>query len=213
MKRRVFYTVGRRNPLVWLAALAALLAFVGYIANVTCGKGAGVSGAQIWLRTVLPALAALYFTYQLPVNGKDRVYRLSLPFWLLAPGFIYEILGLGLAWYWTALLILAELVLCVLLHRALSGSLAAEWLVIVVPGLCMAAILWTVSETLRQPFSWDAWLGFLPDLLLLLAWIPLCFALRVQNDGAWHPTWGDRFDGRKIRSLSPISVVGTYIMP
>ena len=100
MKRRVSSSTTLKNPLVWLAALAALAGAAGYIANVTCGKGAGVSGAWIWLRVVLPTAAALYFCYQLLVHGRDRLYRLAVPFWMLEIGYIYATFSLGLAWYW-----------------------------------------------------------------------------------------------------------------
>lgn len=213
MKRSVSYTVIRRNPLVWLAALAALLAFAGYIADVTCRKGTGVSGAEIWLRVVLPCAAALYFVYQLLVNGKERSYRLSLPFWLLEIGFIWLTVRLSPAWYWTVLLILAQLVLCATVHRVLSGRLRWDWLLITVAGLYLAAIVWVNNPALHSGFSWPVWLGFLPDALFLLAYILLCFALKPNTDDRYHPTWGDRFDGRRVRSLDPISVVGTYIMP
>ena len=35
----------------------------------------------------------------------------------------------------------------------------------------------------------------------------------VKEDGKYYPTWGDRTDGRRVRSLNPITVVGSYIMP
>lgn len=38
------------------------------------------------------------------------------------------------------------------------------------------------------------------------------FAIRRHNDGKYHPTWGDRADGRKIRSMPPMAVVEPYIM-
>ena len=38
-------------------------------------------------------------------------------------------------------------------------------------------------------------------------------AMRPFTDGAYHPTWGDRKDGRLIRTLSPMNIVAGYIMP
>ena len=212
-KRRVYYTTRIQNPLVWLAALAALAGAAGYIAAVTCGKGAGVSGAWIWLRVVLPTAAALYFCYQLLAHGRDRLYRLALPFWMLEIGYIFATFHLGLAWYWVVLLILADLVLLLTMHRCLSGTLPFDWLIIPIAGIYMAGILWFNRVCLRCGFSWKLWLGWLPDLVFLLAYILVCFAMKRVDDGKYHPRWGDRFDGRKVRSLNPISVVGSYMMP
>ena len=213
MKRRVSYSTTLKNPLVWLAALAALAGAVGYIANVTCGKGAGVSGAWIWLRVVLPTAAALYFCYQLLVHGRDRLYRLAVPFWMLEIGYIYATFSLGLAWYWVVLLILADLVLLWAMHRCLSGTLPFDWLMIPIAGIYMAGILWVNRCCLRAPFCWKTWLGFLPDMLIMLAYILVCFAMKRLDDGKYHPWWGDRPDGRRVRSLNPITVVGSYMMP
>ena len=212
MKRRVSYTTKLKNPLVWLAALSALAAAAGYIANATCGKGAGVCGTRIWLRVVLPVAAALYFCYQLLIHGRDRLFRLSLPFWMLEIGFIYETFHLGLGWYWVVLLILADLVLLWAMHRCLSGTLRFDWLIILIAGVYAAGIVYANRVCLSQ-LNWTCLSGFLPDLLFMLAYILLCFAMRRLDDGKYHPYWGDRLDGRKVRSLNPITVVGSYIMP
>ncbi len=211
MKKRVCYTASRRNPMVWLSALTVIAAAAGYIANAVCGGAPGVAG--LWLRVILPVLACLYFTYQLLANGKERVFRLSLPFWMLGVSLFYALLRLGLAWYWTVLLALALAVLCVLMHRCLNGTFGADWMVIVISGLCMAAIVWFHNPALHARFTWTGWLVFMPDLIFLCGYILLCFGLSHFRDNRYHPTWGDRFDGRRVRSLSPISVVGSYVMP
>ena len=214
MKRRDHYYVSRKHPLVWLAALSALCAAVGYIANVTCGKGAGVSGAMVWLRVVLPVLAAVYFVYQVLVHGEERVYRAASSYWMLMLSFVAATFTLGLAWYWVVLLVLADLILAYLFGRVISGTLLQDWALIPLAVIPLAGIVWACNETLHAGFSWQGWLAFLPDCLLLLAFVLLTFALKKHPaDGAYHPTWGDRPDGRRVRSLSPISSVGVYIMP
>ena len=210
MKKRICYSASRRNPLTWLAALAVLAAAAGYIANAACG---GAEGAALWLRVILPVIACLYFSYQLLANGKERVFRLSLPFWLFGVSLFYALLRLELDWYWTVLLALALAALCVLMHRCLNGTFGSDWMVILIAGLCMAAIVWFHNDTLHRSFAWVPWLRFLPDLVFLSAYILLCFAMNRFRDGRYHPTWGDRFDGRRVRSLSPITVVGSYVMP
>ena len=211
---RVAYTVSVKNPLSWLAALLALAA-LWFFAGRAFGGYVPVGGCRsLWLRGILPALAALFFAYQLLVHGRDRSYRLSLPFWVLMLCFCYSA-WCALSWYLALALTLAALVCGWLMHRSLSGALRAEWLPIVLPGLWACWIY--VSKV--PPFwqnpaeSAPAWLSWLPELLLLAAWIPFCFAMKRADDGKYHPTWGDRSDGRKLRSLDPINVVGTYLMP
>ncbi len=211
--KRVAYTTTLKNPLVWLSALLAAAALAGFVARaVWPGWDAGCR--NLWLRAILPALAALFFAYQLLVRGRDRVYRLSLPFWLLTASLLCAAWG-ALAWYWALLLTLAGLLGAYLLHRSLAGTLKADWLLIILPGLWMCWVLLSrVPVFYQDPAeSAPAWLHFLPELLLLAAWLPLCFALKKLEDDKYHPTWGDRNDGRKLRSLDPINVVGTYLMP
>ena len=40
----------------------------------------------------------------------------------------------------------------------------------------------------------------------------LIFAIRIDPAGEYHPTWGDRVDGRRIRSLPPVNYIIPYIM-
>ena len=47
---------------------------------------------------------------------------------------------------------------------------------------------------------------------MLFGGLLLSLAIRPHLDGRYHPTWGDRSDGRRIRTLPPMSVVVPYIM-
>ena len=49
-------------------------------------------------------------------------------------------------------------------------------------------------------------------LVLILALMVLTFAVKVHDDGRYHPTWGDRADGRLIRSTPAIDRISPYIM-
>ena len=39
-----------------------------------------------------------------------------------------------------------------------------------------------------------------------------CFATWIQSDGKYHATWGDRPDGRRLRTLYPMAQISPYIM-
>ena len=45
---------------------------------------------------------------------------------------------------------------------------------------------------------------------MLLGVMCLIFAIRVHPAGEYHPTWGDRNDGRKIRTLAPMAQITAY---
>lgn len=209
----IAYTAGNRNPGVWISAVLALTALVGFVDATFAITANGLHGWMLWIRGILPMLAALYFVWQLLANGKDRVYRLTLPFWALLLGRVW--IGWGyLPWYMALLLTFAALSLAYLMRAALTATLRARWLIALLALAVGAWLIWMEAPKLQSPIaSAPSWMEVLPELLLLAAYLPLCLALRRVDDGKYHPTWGDRFDGRRVRSLSPISVVGTYIMP
>lgn len=212
--RRTAYTVSLKNPLTWLAALLAMAALVGFLLRAFPYRLPGTGCLALWIGTVLPGLGALFFVYQLLVRGRDRVYRLSLPWWILALSLLRTVWG-SCAWYQALLMTAAVLVVVLLMHRTLAGRMDLFWLPFV-----LALVTWIgvflllgVAAAVRSGLTLQVLLRFLPELLLLAAYLPLTLAMRKVEDGKYHPTWGDRNDGRKLRSLSPISVVGTYIMP
>ena len=213
---RIAYTVSRNNPLLWIAVILALAAAVGFFLRLSGGSEAGEL-SRFWfdcLLCVLPGLGALYFAYQLAVNGKERIFRLSLPLWLLTVGAVFRVWN-SFAWYYALLLSLALLGIAWLAHGILRGTLLSRWALVLPIGLLLAGavLLLGLASPLAADQSLCSSLRLDAEAILLLAYLPLIPAIRKLEDGKYHPTWGDRFDGRRIRSLSPISVVGTYIMP
>ena len=80
MKKRVAYYVSRRSVLIWLAALAMVASAALRIANV-CGKGA--DARTMWLLVVLPVAGCLFYVLNILCDGKERLYRSSIPVMLL----------------------------------------------------------------------------------------------------------------------------------
>lgn len=214
MKRRVHYYVSRKNVIPWLAVLLSVCAAAGYIANVTCGKGAGVSGATIWLRCVLPVAAALYFAWQVAFHGHERLYRVAAAWWMLTASFVYGVLAAGLDWYWCVAAIAALVVIAAVFCRIMSGKSRHDWILILLLGLPLAALMWSNGEALHEGFAWQTYLAFLPDGLFLVAFLLIVLVMKTRPEGGtYYPTWGDRTDGRRVRTLAPMSVVASYIMP
>ena len=66
--------------LIWLAALAMVASAALRIANV-CGKGA--DARTMWLLVVLPVAGCLFYVLNILCDGKERLYRSSIPVMLL----------------------------------------------------------------------------------------------------------------------------------
>ncbi len=79
--------------------------------------------------------------------------------------------------------------------------------------LAAFAVLAAMHEKEFSRGNWDQLRTILPDLLFLLGGILTLLSMKMYLDSAYHPTWGDRSDGRKLRSLDPMAVVANYIMP
>lgn len=214
MKRKTSYYISRKNVFAWIAAVLALAAGVGFILNVTIGKGVGCGAGYLIFCCILPVFAVLHFIVTVLVHGQTRTYRLAVSYWLLSISLIYVAISSGFAWYLTLGMILVQLASAVFVTRIVSGKTGLDWLMILFVGLPLGAIAWFCSNTILGGFDLRGWLGFLPTSLFLLAFIAANFAMKAYpDDGTYHPTWGDRPDGRRVRSLDPISVVASYIMP
>lgn len=73
-KQRIAYTVSRKDPLVWIAVILALLAAVGFFLRPRFITQGADDHFDFWMGlffSVLPGLGAVYFAYQLAVNGKN----------------------------------------------------------------------------------------------------------------------------------------------
>ena len=69
-------------------------------------------------------------------------------------------------------------------------------------GLLLLAAFGVLAAMHEKEFSrenWDQLRQILPDLLFLLGGILTLFGTKMYLDSAYHPTWGDRSDGRKLR--------------
>ena len=207
MEKRVSYYVSRKNFFCWLSVLVMAASAVLRIANV-CGKGADAK--TVWFQIVLPVAACLIYLLIVLFDGKEHFYRTSVPAFLLAIYYGIKVSGEGTALrlvfvYWVAFLAIA-----VFYTVTVSGRVKSD-IPLILLLCCAAAVLIGMH---RNSFSQLALLmPMLPDLLFLLGGIFGLLALSMYLDDAYHPTWGDRPDGRRVRTLDPITIVANYIMP
>ena len=204
MEKRVHFYVSRKNVLTWLMALCMVCSAVARIA-LSGVKGSGDS-LYVWSQIVLPVAAALLYALIALVNGQELFYKTAIPVWMAS---VYSGIwvsqnadnGLVTWLFWIALVFFA------LLYTEITAGKRynAIWFLFLVIAAPLAVILYYQRGALS---SGD--LTSLPDILMLLGALLLVFAIRVHPAGEYHPTWGDRTDGRRIRTLAPMAQITTY---
>jgi len=211
MEKRIHLYVSRKNLLVWLAVLAMLASAVLRIVPACIFPD---YAPGLWGELILPVAAVLLFIAIVLIGGDEMLYKTAIPmalmclYYALRPhslmqGTIMEIL------YWTCLLFFA-----VMYTLLISGKLRAPWLITMMHlgALGMLAYLHTHmqghSAELSLPIK-TIWY-ILPDYLFFGGCLLLTLATKIHSDDKYHPTWGDRIDGRKIRTLAPMAQITAY---
>ncbi len=208
MKNRIHLYVSGKNPLTWLMALCMLASAVTRIAFPGV-KGSG-EPQYVWSQIVLPIIATTLYALIALFDGRENFHKTAIPVWIMA---LYSGLWIScnvegrmmVGLFWIALIFFASLYTDITSgHRR-----HLVWLLLPVAASPVGFILYFCREGLRSG-SYAALLPFCGDLLMLLGVILLVFALRVHPAGEYHPTWGDRKDGRRIRTLHPMAQITSY---
>jgi len=205
MEKRVSLYVSRKNPLTWLMALCLVGSAVARI--VICS---GMEGVGVWSQIVLPTAATLLYVLIVLLNGKEMFYKTAIPVWMVA---LYSgiwiqsnIEGRMMVWlFWIALIFFATM------YTDITAGHRKYGIFLLIPVVLspVAFILYFYREALRAG-DFAALVPAVPDLLMLFGVFVQILVLRVHTDGAYHPTWGDRIDGRKIRTLAPMAQITAY---
>ena len=205
--------VSRKNVLTWLMALCLVGSAVARIV-IPCMKGTW-DELEVWSQIVLPVAAALLYVLIVLLNGKEMFYKTAIPVFMM--GIYYAIVPhtiIGnspfvLGMYYTCIFFY-----CVVYAALTCGKIRFPWLLTVLFLLPMAAVGYAHNQLSHLGWIQAVGIGpiyiLLPDYLLFLGCFLLTFAIRVSSDGKYHPTWGDRSDGRKIRTLAPMAQITAY---
>ena len=211
MKNRTHFYVSRKNALTWLMALCLVCSAVARI--VFAGlKGSGGS-LQVWSQIVLPIAASLLYVLIVLLDGKEHFYKTAIPVWMIAVYFGFSITTyhfqfqkMVVVLYWIALVFFA-----VIYTEITAGRGHQVWLLLPLFACPIAALLYLNRRALLAQ-RWDVVAQLLPDLLMVLGPMLVVLAIRFHPIGEYHPTWGDRTDGRRLRTLPPMAQVSPYIM-
>ena len=202
MEKRTHLYVSRKNVLTWVMALCMAASAVARIIVYSDVERVGV-----WSQIFLPITAALLYMLITLVSGEEMFHKTAIPVWMMAIysgiWLDYNIQSRLISWlFWIALIFFAHLY-----TQITCGKIRHPILLPFVVGAPLAFILY---------YQWEALLtgdlAALPDILMLFGTFVLIFAIRVHPAGEYHPTWGDRTDGRRIRTQPPMAQVSPYIM-
>ncbi len=211
MEKRVHFYVSRKNVLTWLMTLCLVGSAVARI-WFACEKGAG-DLENVWSQIVLPVAATLLYVLIVLISGKEQFYKTAIPAWMMCIHYAiipHQFIGsnsimLGLY--------CAVLLLCGALYTIISaGRVRRPWFLLLIFGGALALIIYTqfpipgmANTTVVSPLPWA-------DILLFGGLLLMVFAIRVHDQREYHPTWGDRSDGRRIRTQPALDQVSPYIM-
>ncbi len=210
MEKRTSFYVSRKHALTWLMVLCMICSAVTRIAFI------GVKGSDnslfVWSQIVLPIAAVLLYGMIALINGKEHFYKSAIPVWMICIYFIFVFAGYDfgkfdtmIAWLYGIIMLIVGLTYT----RITAGKWRRNW--ILVPFLAFPGVAYLYLERAAlMSKDWAQIRYLLPNTLMVLGLMIAVFAMRIHTDGAYHPTWGDRCDGRKIRTLAPMAQITAY---
>ena len=202
MEKRTHLYVSLKNVATWLMAVCMLASVVLRIWVHTQTPGMG-----LWIQTVLPCVATVLFVLITLFAGKEMFYKTALAVWLW--GICFGILAyqaLPGRYMILTILYICTLFFCISYTAITCGSVRWPWLLLPLYVLVLGILLY-----IQQ--AWQLTLmRMLPEYLLIAGLTVLLFGLKVHTDGKYHPTWGDRAEGRRIRSVQGLDLLSPYFM-
>ena len=207
MKNRTHYFVSRKNVLTWLMALCMVCSAVARIVFV--GMKGPDSTFPMWSQIVLPIAAALLFALITLLAGKEQFYKTAIPVWMMCIYYFFVFAGFDFGKLHTmivGLYAIALLFIAVLYTQITCGKVNHAWLLVPLLGFPLCAQLYLQRKILLT----RDYTSLLPDILMITGCVITVFAIRIHPVGEYHPTWGDRPDGRRIRTLAPMAQITAF---
>lgn len=208
MEKKTHFYVSPKNIFTWLTAFCLVCSAVARVLFV------GVKGADVWSQILLPMAATLLYALVCLLSGKERFYKTAIPAWLLFIyyGFVFFSYDFDKFDTLIGCLFAVAMVFGAVLYTQIScGKVAATSLLLPIAAAPLAALFY-LNRDLVMAADWAKLTFLLPDALATLGLILIVFAIRIHPANEYHPTWGDRADGRRIRTEPPMNQVSPYIM-
>ena len=208
MEKKTHFYVSLKNVMTWLVALCMVSSAVARILMV------GGKGTDPWSQILLPVAAAILYALICLLMGKEQFYKTAIPVWLMCAYYVFHLLGYDFGKFDTligGLFAVAMLFVAVLYTQITCGKVAATSLILPIAAFPLGALVY-LNRDLIKANGWQALDFLLPDALMTLGLLLVVFAIGIHPADEYHPTWGDRTDGRRIRTLPPLNQVTPYVM-
>lgn len=219
MKQRRYY-VSRKNALTWIAALFVLTSAVLQIVALPLGEAAVISAVNIWFQKVLPVGAALLYVLLLLIAGEKSLYRTTTAVFLGCVYFGQIALDQYLNGGYPIFTYKRYIVTCWVLYMifylvyrcAMTGKFKRLWIMQTVMFVPPVVLTYDLVTVLPVDTTWLL-LDKIANCLLVTGLFLGSLAMREFRDGKYHKTWGDRADGRRLRTIDGMAAVANYMMP
>lgn len=220
MTQAVRYYVSRKNAMTWIAALMSVAAVALQILALCFGEAAQIRTVNIWFQKVLPIAALLLFVMQILIWGDKSLYRTTTPVFLVCVYFGQIALDLHLHGGYALFGYMRYVVVCWILYLGyyliyrfiMTGRITRPWVFSLITLLPLAALTYDCLLVWNSIELWYL-MDKLSNICMVSALFLMTLAMRRFMDGKYHRTWGDRSDGRRVRTINGMSVVANYIMP
>ncbi len=211
MEKRIHLYVSRKNVLTWLMALCLVGSAVARIV-IPCMKGTWDS-LEVWSQIVLPVAATLLYVLIVLFNGKEMFYKTAIPVWMMGLYFALQPhIFIGSNPFLLGMFYTCIVFYCVIYTAITCGKIRFPWLLIglfLIPLFSIAYITRMINVSLSTTL-FMIYPTVFADTLIFVGCLLLSFGIHVYHDAKYHPTWGDRSDGRKIRTLAPMAQITAY---
>ena len=220
MTQAVRYYVSRKNAMTWIAALMSVAAVALQILALCFGEAAQIRTVNIWFQKVLPIAALLLFVMQILIWGDKSLYRTTTPVFWVCVYFGQIALDLHLHGGYALFGYMRYVVVCWILYLGyyliyrfiMTGRITRPWVFSLITLLPLAALTYDCLLVWNSIELWYL-MDKLSNICMVSALFLMTLAMRRFMDGKYHRTWGDRSDGRRVRTINGMSVVANYIMP
>lgn len=215
MKNITTYSARRTNLFTWLATIMMVASLV---ARIVFSIGADMQGVLVVVvRLILPVVANLLIIVRLPLRGEKFFYVTVRPVVLFAIYFIVVIFSYNLSVAMTIACLLFCIIQAVCYYLTFTGRIGTKILVLLTYLAFM--VIAALDEIFKGYFIWylnAAPAYLISDVTIVLGIIFMILSARRLPDPVegeeYRPRYGDRMDGRLIRSTPPITKVAPYIM-
>ena len=209
MKKRTVYWLPKLSMAAILSKAFMLVSAVVRIVWA-CGEK-DLSRAVFWFQIVLPLVANFVFIPIVLRDGKERFYRTAIPVWLGCVFFAVKALTFPSILH-TVLCLCLYLLVLVLYTATVTGHVPTQvplWFLFGLPMLYHIFV-----EDMQQEWTFHTFLPELSVLCCMMSLLLISLAMRKKTlaEGEEPRRFGDRNDGRRLRTLSPIFAVSPYLM-